>query len=468
MSYNPTKHLITWPVSIYDIQQAIRNGSGDLGTLNTATTINKWATFKPYLNGTVGMIYRDFTAPFGLRTIYQRVNPYTGAVSQSNNTTLETAVQALLSAIVGQYYNPFLDDLTMYIKPTGGASSAFRQTDYVTTQRVSATGQQRGQQAKHGYKHTAMLRYGYLDQQGAYHGLIGRSLSVNSNGDINTDGNQVIDQTRAEMWGETFYDLDTRLTWQTNYGDENDLCVLDWLQAMYSISSLSLHRALVLFTDDWTEQTGFVAVGVLPWAAGVNTWASAIAGDPTRKWHCIEFLTDANVTNSDFVKLSDWQRTNPSARWCLIPGLIYKNMHVAGNDPYAIGANFQYADTNQFPPYGFNLFIQIRSMGLNTSLKIFVSTTRNPDSIYDYVMNRVWSYEVTAVGSYNIYGNENLNICPSGIVNPNYRPFDDVFTIGETYYVCIWGKKNATDSSQQVIWSQAVVATYDDMLQIKP
>jgi hypothetical protein len=83
-------------------------------------------------------------------------------------------------------------------------------------------------------------------------------------------------------------------------------------------------------------------------------------------------------------------------------------------------------------------------------------------------MNRVWSYEVTAIGSYNIYGNENLNICPSGIVNPNYRPFDDVFTIGETYYVCIWGKKNATDSSQQVIWSQAMVATSDDMLQVKP
>lgn len=440
------------------------NQGGTAWTIASRVNINKWATFKPMPTGSVVQIYRNATAPYGLRTIYQRVNPYTGAVSPSTNTTFATAIEALRLSILGGQSNPFLDDLVMYVPPEGQDGSAYRLTDFVCTQSVRGTNPIKGQRLKHGYKRAAILRYGYHDQGGVYHGLIGRSLGVNSNGEIVADGNQNIDQTATEVWGENFYDLDTRLNWAKTYDDENSLCVLDWLDAMYSIRGINLHRAVCLFTNDMIEQSGFVAVGIIPWAAGSGSWANAIMGDPTRVWHCVEFLTNAPVT-SDFAPISSWNN-NAAYSWMFIPGLISKNLHVAGSDPYLIGAEFLYADTNQFSPYGFNLFVKIRSMGLNTELKVFVSTSPNPDSIYDYVMNRVWSFTVTSVGQYNIYGSVATNICPSDITSGNYRKFNEVFTVGATYYICIWGQANATDSSQRVIWSQSAVATRDDMLQI--
>lgn len=460
-------HTILWPVSVNDIMTALSHSSPDLETLCTSANVNKWATFKPMPTGDIATIARNQSAPFGIRTIYPRVNPSTGEVSPSNNTTLKSAVETLLNAIIGGYSNPFLADLTIYVQPSGGSDSAFRYIDFATTQKVRASGQQRGQQNKHGYLTNAKLRYGYRDANGEYHGLYGRSISVNSNGEIVADGNQTIDQSDSEIWGTTFVNLDTRLTWTYRWIDEeNSLCVLDWLDAMWSIANTSLHRAVVLFTGDWTEQTGFVAVGVLPWAAGANTWASAIAGDPTRSWNYLEFLTNAPITSSDFVTLANWNNNYSQYSWMFIPGLIGTGLHVASNDPYLIGANFSFCDVNQYSPYGLNLYIQIRSMGLNTSLTVFLSTVQNPGSIYDYALNSATGFVVTAVGQYNIYQTNTPQICPSNISIPSYSPFNQVFTVGQVYYVCIWGQANASSSSQRVIWSQAVIATANDSLEI--
>ena len=455
---------ITRPVSIADIQRAVGSGSNDLGTLCVYRYINKYATFKPLPSGGYESIARNGTAPYGLRTIYARVNPSTGEVSPSNNTTLQQAIETLNNAIIGGYSNPFLADLTMHIKPSGGISSAYRQTDFVTTQKVRATGQVMGQETIHGYKPSAKLRYGYHDVNGVYHGLYGRSLSVDSSGNIVCDGNQTIDQTIADIWGSTFVGLETRLGWNARWiEEENDLCVLDWLDAMWSCANTSLHRAVVLFTGDWTEHTGFVAVGVLPWGAGVNTWASAIAGDPTRSWNYVEFLTNAPVTSSDFTPLANWSNVYS---WMLIPGLIGRGLHVASNDPYLIGATFSFCDTNQFAPYGLNLYVNIRNMGLNTQLTVFLSTTANPGSIYDYALNSATGFVVTATGSYNIYGTNTPQICPSDVTYGSYRRFNQVFTVGQVYYVCIWGQANQSSSSARVIWSQAVIATSADTLEI--
>ena len=442
------------------------NGGGTAWRISARVNINKWATFKPMPNGTVERIYRDARNPYGLRTIYNRVNPSTGAVSSSNNTTLMSAIETLRLAILGGTSNPFLEDLVMYVGPTGDQNSAYRITDFVYTQAVRASDPIKGQRLKHGYKRGASLRYGYYDLSGAYHGLYGRSISVNSNNEIVADGNQTIDQTVAEIWGSPYYNLDTRLTWNTRYNDENDLCVLDWLDAMFEIQGTFYHRAVVLFTNDWIEQSGFIAVGTIPWAAGNGSWANAIMGDPSRVWHAAEFLTDAPVT-SDFIPLTTWNTTYSAYKWMFIPGLIYKNMHVAGNDQYLFGVEFLFADTNQSSPYGFNLFVNVRNLGANSELRIFLSDAPNPGSIKDFTLNRQnWSYVVTSTGQYNIYSSEATYICPSDITEASYRKFNEVFNVGQTYYVCVWGYAGGIEPKRKM--SYPAVATRDDMLQIAP
>ena len=47
MAYNPSIGIITAPVSIYDVQRAIGNGSHDLKKLATLTAVKKWARFRP-------------------------------------------------------------------------------------------------------------------------------------------------------------------------------------------------------------------------------------------------------------------------------------------------------------------------------------------------------------------------------------------------------------------------------------
>lgn len=47
MAYDSNTQIISAPVSIYDVQQAIGNASPDLGTLCRAGTVNKWARYKP-------------------------------------------------------------------------------------------------------------------------------------------------------------------------------------------------------------------------------------------------------------------------------------------------------------------------------------------------------------------------------------------------------------------------------------
>lgn len=459
-----TNGRILAPVSIYDVARALSKGSNDLGTLCQANELNKWATFKPYPNGNVATLLRDESAPYGIRTIYNRVNPSTGAVSPSNNTTLKSAVEALLSALASGTANPFLDDMAMYVKPAGGAGKAFRLTDFVTTQSVRGSQQQRGQAAIHGYKPTAILRFGYHDTAGAYHGLQGRALSVDSDNNIVADGNQYIDQTVQEIWGETYYNLDTRLGWNNRWSDEeNSLCVLDWLDAKWSIQGASLHRAVVLFTNDWTDQTGFVAVGTIPWASG-GTWANAIMGDATRRWYALEFLTDATPTTSDFITLDTWQNNYSMASWYIIPGLLSKDLFVKSNDPYLIGAEFTFADVNQFSPYGLNLYFKVRNMALQTSLTVFLSDVQRPNAIHDYALNSNTGLTITATGSYNLYANNVPMICPSDVTTTSYRKFNEVFVVGQTYYLCFWGKATQSDSGSCILSLPIVATAYDSFV----
>ena len=466
MSYQNFK--ISQPVSIYDIQRALNSGNTDLGKLCTASTVNKWATFKPMPTGTITRINRNGTAPFGVRNPYRYVNPSTGDIITdiSVPTKFINVISALKSAILGGYDNPFLNDLAMIVRPAGGTNSAFRMTDFVTTQSVRGSSPIRGLASVHGYKQTASLQFGYYDQQGYYHG-ISRSLAVNGEGKIVADSDQDISIDPLEVFGNPFYDLDTRITWGRDA--ENSLCVLDWLDAMFSVTSLApLHRGIVLFTNDGVETPDLVAVDTIPWASSSRNLPAS-----TYTWHCVEFLTTANVTTSrEFIELSQWNYENDSNQWMLIPGMIFKNLKFAQSDPYMVGAYFIRAEVY---PYNnvFNLQMRITSVSGSgvqrvNPLYVFLSNSADPQTHTDF-LNNSQGLEVTTAGEYYLYGapNSGTPMYPSDSGHSTGR-FDQVFTVGDTYYLCIWGQSSQSGSSDRVIWKQPLVATMADSLELAP
>jgi len=446
-------------VSINDVQRALGNGSHNVGTLCTAPSINKWATFKPMPTGTVSTINKNGTAPYGLRTIYRMINPNNGELlsnTSSVRTKLYDAVQAIKLALLSGTNNPFLEDLTMYVRPTGGTNSAYRLTDFVSTHGIDG-GQMKCQDGVHGYKANASLRYGYYNQRGVYSG-IGRAISINSDGHIVADSDQSIDTSYTEMWGDPYYNLNTRIGW--GRAVENDLCVLDWLDSMFGASRYTnLHRGIVLFTNDGVETRDWVAVQTIPWASSSMSLPSS-----TFTWNCIEFLTTANVnTSSEFIDLTNWNYENENNHWMLIPGMIFTGLTFENHNPYGIGAYFIRAEVSPFQ-HVFNLQMAVTNMGQNSSLTVFLSETPNPTSIRDFLLNSNTGYTITSTGEYFIYGasNSGIPMYPSGSGMSN--DFDKVFNVGQTYYLCIWGQSNQAGSSAGVIWSDALVASSDDSL----
>lgn len=111
--------IITSPVSIYDVQQALGNSSPDLGTLCKASQINKWAKYKPETVVT-GLVTYDIQ-PITLAS--RKLNGY-GLRMRSNLGfgSISSLVTALRNGTVGESFD--------YIKPSGGINSAYRQTDF--------------------------------------------------------------------------------------------------------------------------------------------------------------------------------------------------------------------------------------------------------------------------------------------------------------------------------------------------
>ena len=106
-----TNGIVSAPVSIYDIQHVLGNGSSDLGTLCRASQINKWAKYKPERLNKIGIItHAERRAHMFGFTKYAQ--PY-------NETSLLNPAKNY-----GQYWG--------YSKPRGGDSNEpYRLTDFV-------------------------------------------------------------------------------------------------------------------------------------------------------------------------------------------------------------------------------------------------------------------------------------------------------------------------------------------------
>ena len=118
MSY--ANNIIVAPVSIYDVQRALGNSSPDVGTLCKASNINKFARYKPLS--------------------YASVKPITNAIRASliHGLTIPDVVQSNTkngASIADAAANDWA-----YTKPSGGANSPYRLSDFGNVDSPSAYG----------------------------------------------------------------------------------------------------------------------------------------------------------------------------------------------------------------------------------------------------------------------------------------------------------------------------------------
>lgn len=97
--------IITAPVSIYDVQRALGESSGDLGTLCKSNRINKWSKYKPM------SINKMFNV---------------------TNADRASAMYGMGVPTLLRYYELFTNGSNWsYNKPTGGSTSPYRIEDFV-------------------------------------------------------------------------------------------------------------------------------------------------------------------------------------------------------------------------------------------------------------------------------------------------------------------------------------------------
>ena len=119
--------IVTAPVSVYDIRNAVGHSSGDLGTLISSGTINKWAKYKPVRRQ--GIEFQNQwdssarkwknTATWwkgdGLCGMTTQVSTEFGSITNSSSWAYK-----LINGLLGWTYQ----------KPQGGSNSPYRYTDF--------------------------------------------------------------------------------------------------------------------------------------------------------------------------------------------------------------------------------------------------------------------------------------------------------------------------------------------------
>lgn len=108
MSYS--NNIITAPVSIYDVQRALGNSSPDVGRLCKASNINKFARYKPLS--------------------YTSVKPLTDAIRASLIHGINFPDLVTSSSVNGGAISDAAANDWSYTKPSGGANSPYRLSDF--------------------------------------------------------------------------------------------------------------------------------------------------------------------------------------------------------------------------------------------------------------------------------------------------------------------------------------------------
>lgn len=277
MAYS--NNLITAPVSIYDVQQALSKSSPDLATLCVANNINKWARWKPInVQQVIPLTYTQnaINNKFGLSILF-----YHGKLSEFSQLVANYAQFEFNGVTTGQFAG--WKDGVYYNKPT----THFRLTDFACIENRS----------RYGYKHNAQLLWA---QPGATH-AIGSAIGNGAEIDLaEVEDYQDLPDDSA-VFNETNLNVD--ISQQTNaaYGSVSAPEIVK----AHGYGGAGF-RGLIL-TDGYGSAY-FSCIETIPWVSWkADVQEAVLFGD----WYYLEFYTDSNPVGSD-----------PVGDYYLIPGLM--------------------------------------------------------------------------------------------------------------------------------------------------
>lgn len=172
MAYN--NNVITAPVSIYNVQQALNASSPDLGTLCMHQNVNKWAKFKPIRVSNIlyQISWQTIIAQrFGLECIFASTE------NAFNNKLAEYT--RYLEGSHSANFDGFEDGVRL-MQPVGTINSPFRLTDFACKENQSL-----------GYHKTAELQWQAPKIGGGFTSAIGAILGADEYTYINNAGDNI-------------------------------------------------------------------------------------------------------------------------------------------------------------------------------------------------------------------------------------------------------------------------------------
>lgn len=132
MAYN--SGIVTAPVSIRDVQNALGSSYTDLGTLITSAYINKWAKFKPFRHSNLALV--PVLDANGFPTKQTAVGSHYRCLAEANcglylaTSFRNLGLQDVIVKAVAQMTAGNDDDVWEYQRPAGGSSQPFRLVDF--------------------------------------------------------------------------------------------------------------------------------------------------------------------------------------------------------------------------------------------------------------------------------------------------------------------------------------------------
>lgn len=274
---------ITAPVSFADVNTAIGASHTDLASLCKDSHINKWARFKPIKVNLIPPLTHNTiagtTVHFGMELICGNWNTFSQKLSEYIGL-MHGATQTASIGTKAEWI-----DGAKYAKPSGGAASPYRLSDFASAENGNL-----------GYNHSAQLMYNWPDY----------SHTAPSAGTIDSVINPLIayPSGRAEIIIDTLpsetelpddsdifdaLNIPLSISGKT-HNDYNSISAIELIKAAGGIDSYQ--RCMVLVDKaGWVSE--FKAVGSIPWDAWKSSQSEAtLYGE----WVAVEYYCNYNET----------------------------------------------------------------------------------------------------------------------------------------------------------------------------
>ena len=294
---------ITAPVSFADVNHVLGTSHTDLGALCKDTHINKWARFKPIKVNLIPALTHNTIAGTTVHFGMELINGNWNTFKQKLSEYIGLMFGATQTASIGTKAEWI--DGAKYTKPSGGAASPYRLSDFASAENGNL-----------GYNHSAQLMYNWPDY----------SHTAPSAGTIDSVINPLIDYSsgRAEinintLPSETELPDDSGIFEALNiplsisgktHNDYNSISAIELIKAVGGIGS---YQRGVVLVDKAGWVSDFNAVGSIPW----GTWKSSQSEATLYgEWVAVEYYCNYNETS-----------------FCMIPNFDYPAFFTYGSGP---------------------------------------------------------------------------------------------------------------------------------------